>query len=316
MPSTDALQAVVDTLARGLAPPVYVGLSGGLDSTVLLHLAADACRLAGLAAPTALHVNHGVSAMADQWSNACRDLCETLDLSLRVERCTVSAKRLSEEALRRRRYAYFREALAGGGTLLLAHHADDLLENILLGFLRGRAPGEWTMPDRRSLGDGRVWRPLLRVRREELRRWAVARGLRWAEDPSNSDATYDRNLLRHQVLPEIRGRFQLDQRLPALASRQQELEGLADALARLDLGEAAEALPLAVLLALDGPRRRNVLRYWLRERTGANPRQRSVDEALRQLDRGGAVDVRMGAWRLHRAGVHLLVGDVPKTPPS
>ena len=250
--------------------PLLVALSGGLDSTVLLHLlAADSgLRARGL---RALHVHHGLLAEADAWADHCRRACAGLDVPLEIAR--VSVNRESglgpEAAARQARYQAFESTLREYEILALAHHRDDQAETFLLRALRGSGvDGLRAMPAWRRLGRGWLWRPLLEQPREALLEYARAHGLRWVEDPTNAGADHDRNHLRLHVLPRLRERWPHADRALARSA------GLAGEAARLLATEDAAALLAAStadpdtidatrLLQLPRERRARVLRLWL-----------------------------------------------------
>jgi tRNA(Ile)-lysidine synthase len=159
----------------GPGGPVLVGLSGGLDSTVLLHaLRARPGQLdAGL---RALHVHHGLHPQADAWAAHCQARCGEWGVACEVAHVQVdAASGLGPEgAARAARHAAFAHALAPGETLALAHHRGDQAETVLLRLLRG-AGGEGlaSMREQRPFGDrpgaqGRLWRPLLALPRPAL----------------------------------------------------------------------------------------------------------------------------------------------------
>lgn len=257
--------------------PVLVGYSGGLDSTVLLHLlAADAAiRGRGL---RAIHVHHGLVAEADAWEAHCRGACEDLDVPLEVAR--VSVDRRSglglEAAARQARYEAFESALAEGGILALAHHLDDQAETFLLRALRGSGvEGLRAMPAWRPIGQGWLWRPLLGTPREALLDYARARGLRWVEDPANAGHDHDRNHLRLRVLPLLHERWphaaRALARSAALAGEASRLLGEEDGDALDDVATAdPEVIDAARLLRHPPERRARVLRLWL-QRLGLPP---------------------------------------------
>jgi tRNA(Ile)-lysidine synthase len=261
----------IDLLPPGLAGrPVVVGFSGGLDSTVLLHLLASApgVRAAGL---RALHVHHGLHAQADAWLGQCRHACDALDIPLAVARVHVdeTSPLGREGAAREARHAAFAQALRDGEVLALAHHLDDQAETFLLRALRASAPdGLAAMQPWRVFGPGWMWRPLLATPREALCAYARTQGLQWVEDDSNRDTAPDRNFLRHAVMPLLRDRWP---RADAALARAAALQGEAAAL--LHAGDAAAlaairtADPAVVrcdaLLALPAPRRARVLRAWI-----------------------------------------------------
>ena len=249
--------------------PVLVGFSGGLDSTVLLHaLAADpAVRARGL---RALHVDHGLQAASGAWSRACGEACAALGIELVVRKVQVVAAGDGPEAAARiARRAAFAAELRAGEWLALAHHRDDQAETVLLRLLRGAgSQGLAGMRATVPFAAGTLWRPLLDVPRADLLAAAHAAGLRWQDDPSNTDAAFDRNYLRLHVLPALAARW--PQASASLAHSAALLAADADALAN------ETAIRLASLQGLDPHRlsrprlralapawRARVLRAWV-----------------------------------------------------
>ncbi len=162
---------------------VCIGLSGGLDSVVLLDLVARHARANGRGI-TAVHVHHGLSPNADDWAQFCRDFCAEREIALDVERVRVErgAAVGLEAAARAARYAVY--ASRREDFVALAHHLEDQSETVLLQLLRGTGlKGVAAMPEVRSLAGShvRVVRPLLGVPRAELRAYVEARGLRWID---------------------------------------------------------------------------------------------------------------------------------------
>ena len=178
---------------------IEVGLSGGLDSVVLLHVLAGLRPRFGFVL-RAVHVHHGLNAAADEWAAFCADLCRSLDVPLRVENVHIEAGGLGvEAAARRERYAAF--VRGGANVLALAHHQDDQVETFMLAALRGgglRALA--AMPMWRPLdAHTQIWRPLLGYTREQLADYAEANALAYVEDSSNADTALLRNWLRQQA---------------------------------------------------------------------------------------------------------------------
>ena len=187
--------------------PVAVAFSGGLDSTVLLHLAAAdaALRARGL---RALHVDHGLHADSARWAQSCGDACAALGIGFESVRVVVRDQGEGlEAAARAARHAAFRAQQRDGELIALAHHRDDQAETLLLRLLRGSGDGLGAMRVLRPFGRGQLWRPLLAVARAELHAYALEHGLRWVEDPSNASERHDRNFLRHQVMPVLQRRW-------------------------------------------------------------------------------------------------------------
>ena len=251
---------------------LVIGLSGGLDSVVLLHALAalPEARARGL---RAMHVHHGLHADADAWSRHCEAVCAALSVPLHGVRVDVprdSGEGL-EAAARHARHAAFATELGEGEVLVLAHHRDDQAETFLLRALRGSGvDGLGAMRAWRSFGRGWLWRPLLGHSRPQLLAYAEVNGLRWVEDPSNTDTRFDRNFLRRQVLPLLRERWpHADEVLARSAELSaQAADLLADedtrCLAQLRTADA-HVIVRDALQALPAPRRARVLRRWINE---------------------------------------------------
>jgi tRNA(Ile)-lysidine synthase len=250
--------------------PLLVAYSGGLDSTVLLHLLADAAAPHGRHV-RAIHVHHGLHAQADAWAQHCSAVCTTLGIAL--TQVAVHVERGSplgpEGAARQARRAAFADALQPGEVLALAHHRDDQAETFLLRALRASGPdGLAAMRPWRAFAGGWLWRPLLDTPRATLRDYARAHALDWIEDPGNADLDLDRNLLRHRVLPLLRTRWpQADAGFARSARLQGEATQLLDAEDAAALAAAttvdAHVLRSDALRALPGARRARVLRRWV-----------------------------------------------------
>jgi len=256
--------------ADGAARAVLVGLSGGLDSVVLLHLLAaqPSIREAGL---RAIHVHHGLHAAADDWAAHCHALCDSLGIPLQAMRVEVArdAGNGLEAAAREARRHAFAEALDDDEVLALAHHRDDQAETFLLRALRASGPdGLAAMQPWQRFATGWLWRPLLGVPRTQLLAHAHEHDLRWIDDPSNDDTAHDRNFLRHRVLPLLRERWPAADaalaRSAALAAEAGMLlaDGDDSALATARTLDP-QVLSVATLAPLPRARRARVLRRWV-----------------------------------------------------
>jgi tRNA(Ile)-lysidine synthase len=239
---------------------LVVGLSGGVDSVVLLHALHALQPSAGFAL-RAVHVHHGLSPNARAWTTFCRRYCKRLAVPLSVRRVNVSrAGKGLEAAARDARYAQFERI--PGDALVLGHQLDDQAETVLLNLLRGAgARGASGMPARASLGDKALLRPLLEVPREAVERYAREQRLEWIEDESNADEGLTRNFLRRRVGPLLRQRF----------PRWRE--------------SLARAARLFAARELDASR---LLREFLRARGMRAPSEAKLQEMLKQLGSKGA----------------------------
>lgn len=262
------------------AARVWIALSGGIDSTVLIHLAAS-CRDSIRGTLSAIHLDHGIHPDSAGWGEHCRTLCNGLDVPLMLRRIRVQpAPGESLEAVAREaRYRAISEQLGPGDLVLTAHNQDDQAETLLLALLRGSGVhGLAAMPVGAPLGMGHLLRPLLGHTRSEIDAYARAHGLHWIEDPSNSSLAMDRNYLRHRILPLLRERW------PAVSETLARSAGHCAEAAKLIDGWCAENLPrlagtvpdtldIGALLGLEPPRLRATLRLWIR-RMGLPPPDR------------------------------------------
>ena len=254
------------------APAWHIAFSGGLDSTVLLHLLANAKDLPPLGA---IHIHHGLQAAADAWPAHCQSVCDALGVPLCIMRVHVQPGASLERAARDARYQAFAEVIGAGEVLLAGQHRDDQAETLLFRLLRGAGVrGLAAMPAYRPLAAGHLVRPLLDVSRVELEAYAHEHRLQWIEDPSNADSRFSRNYLRHRVLPTLTERWpQAVSSLARTAEHLSEAQALLDELAWMDLQGADQpsrfpwlplpSLVLAPLRELSDARQRNALRHWL-----------------------------------------------------
>lgn len=199
------IETLRDALREHPHGDLCVAYSGGPDSSALLHALAQVpeAQARGL---RALHVDHGLHADSHAWADHCRELAKAWGVACLVLRVDVDHARGYglEAAARDARYRAFAASLQKGERLVLAHHRDDQAETVLLKLLRGAGPeGLGGMRTTRRLGDGLLWRPLLDLPREELRRHVEHYALPCIDDPSNNDARLSRNFLRHEILPRL-----------------------------------------------------------------------------------------------------------------
>jgi tRNA(Ile)-lysidine synthase len=280
---------VADDLQNHPKQRFLVAYSGGLDSHCLLHLL-SVCR-EQLAVPVeAVHVHHGLQRDADRWVAHCQQVCQQLDVPLTVLHVEAQAAKgeSPEAAARKARYAALQKVIREGDVLLTAQHHDDQAETLLLQLFRGSGSrGQAAMPKQRAFAGGEHWRPLLDVSRDELRQYAEQQRLNWVEDPSNQDTCFDRNYLRHEVMPTLLRRWPaIVETLGRVASQQAENETLLEVLADQDMQgllAADRSLSLVGLSGLDEARQRNVLRLWLREQGLALPSRGKLSQVQRDM---------------------------------
>jgi len=332
-PSKALLERVSAVLGRHVrrGDRLVAGLSGGIDSVVMLDLLRRAAAKMRFEI-AALHVNHQINPAAAKWARFCGAYCRQLGIGLTVVKVNVPRESSLEAAARNARYAAF--ARLPADFVALAHNLDDQAETVLLQLLRGAGvKGVSAMPVLRgdARGQGKeekkrrvlhasplapsILRPLLDITRAEIEAYARARKLRWVEDDSNADTGFDRNFMRHRLLPVIAERYPAYRKTLARASRNfAEAAVLLDELASIDMPNAAAHLKITDLRALTTARAKNALRYFLGSHGVTMPNETRLAECVRQVQepRATGIAIDLGAHELRRFGSELRV--VPKTP--
>jgi len=291
-----------------LAGVVAVAFSGGADSTALLSaaLASYPERV------VALHINHGLQAAAADFEAHCKRVCDALGVPLVIRRVTVTCgPRQSVEAQARlARY----EALASAaesvnaGCVLLAQHAQDQLETVLIALSRGAGlPGLSGMAPQFVRHGMRFIRPILAVQGQALRDWLDGQGMAFIDDPTNQDTQFTRNRIRRDVLPAI------ERALPGVATavarsaqHAAQAQKLLNDLAELDALAVGVPPNIKSLQGLGVDRQTNFLRWWLARMPLATPSAAQMAELLLQIEacktRGHRIELRVGAGTVVRSG--------------
>lgn len=262
---------------------VCVALSGGVDSVVLLHALARLSATQQCWKLSAHHVHHGLSPNADDWAAHCGSICDALNVPLDCTRVTVdrNAGIGIEAAAREARYRAL-DALAAD-VIVLAHHARDQAETVLLQLMRGAGPNGLAAMPRLSQ---RYARPLLDAPRSAVQAYALAHQLKWIEDESNVDTRFSRNRLRLNVWPPLVAAFpSAEVTLARAATLQAEAAVLLRDLAMIDLQAISEGgVPrVSRLMALSVERQANALRHWTATQSVPVPSFETLREWLKQL---------------------------------
>lgn len=284
-PCDAGLARLSEALDRQGAARWGVAYSGGADSTALLLAAAK--RWPGRV--QALHVNHGMQEAAGDFEQHCIQFCDKEGIALRVAQLRVRPEmgESPEDAARSARYralAMLSSELAIEN-VLLAQHADDQVETVILALSRGAGlPGLSGMADSFTRHGVRFHRPILDQSALALRHWLRVAGVAFVEDPSNADTALTRNRIRHLLVPSLAQAFPACRETFARTARHaaQAQELLRD-LATLDA--AVTGLPplIAALQTLSQARQANVLRYWLYSVHAVAPSAAQLAELLKQL---------------------------------
>jgi tRNA(Ile)-lysidine synthase len=297
------------------APRHLVALSGGADSLALLHGLAELRAEFGLRL-LALHVDHGLQAQSAAWAEQCQQACAELDLECRCLplRLEPAPGESLEAQARQARYAALQGQMRAGDLLLTGHHQDDQAETLLLQLLRGSGlPGLAAMPWLRPFGPGWLARPLLDVPRQALLNALRQRGRDWIHDPSNGSLAFDRNFLRHQIMPLLSQRWPAAARcLSRSAAHCAEAQELLQQLAQTVLGPlcpSPDQLELAAFAAKPLIERHWLMRSWLQGLGAPSPNSAQLQrlcvelveaaEDRQPLVRWAGVEVRRYRHRLY-----------------
>ena len=260
-----------------------VAFSGGIDSTVLLHV----MRVLNLPLH-AVHINHHMQVDSDQWALHCESICQAWKIPCTVLHVYVEkkAQQSIEETARTARYNLFSEYINQQSCLVTAHHKNDLVETLLLQLLRGSGPaGLAAMSKVQKFYSGKHLRPMLTFARDEIEDYAQQRNLVWIEDPSNLSNEFDRNYLRNEIIPKLLDRWPgaLQTLSRAVDLQRDALDCLYD-LAELDLQTAKTSNPsilqIPVLQKMKHVRLRNVLRRWMQQHDMRAPNKKQLEKII------------------------------------
>jgi tRNA(Ile)-lysidine synthase len=320
------------TLNPAVNPPVAVAYSGGADSTALLLLCAQ--QFAGRV--NAIHIHHGLQAAADDFAAHCMAFCAQLNVPLHVVHVQArgAAGESPEDAARKARYHALASQVSAINrqfsdvdidklaikSIVIAQHADDQVETLLLALSRGAGlPGLAAMPARWQREGVEFVRPLLGAASNEIRAWLAAQGLAarhpggaglghgWVEDPTNTDTALTRNRIRHTLMPALQEAFpQFRETFARSARNAAQAQVLLTQLAVQDVETVGSPPRIAALQALSTERQANVLRHWLKTSHQAAPSAAQLAELQSQItactNRGKQIDIKVAQGFVQRSG--------------
>lgn len=271
------------------ASKYYLAYSGGLDSHVLLHACVALQRHYSQGFQfEAIHIHHGLQTSADAWVVHAQQVCAALNLPLKIIylNLQIAVGDSLEAVARQARYQAFSSYLAADQMLLTAHHQDDQAETFLLNALRGSGgAGLAAMPSVRHLGLGKLGRPLLTFSRAQLAVYAEQHQLQYVNDPTNAETQFDRNYLRHEVVPRLQARWPaVSQTLSRAASWQAEQQQLLERLLTTRLpqfaGSQINTLSVDALKGQDALMQKALLRQWLQALGFSMPSAKKLQHIL------------------------------------
>jgi tRNA(Ile)-lysidine synthase len=317
--------------------PIIVAYSGGVDSQVLLSALVSLKHQSLLLNPiTVCHVHHGLSENADKWQLFAKQQCHLLQIEFKT--VNVNIKPLPQTSLeaqaRDARYLALQAINKTPSLILTGHHSDDQTETFLLALKRGSGvKGLSAMEEISELGSHQLLRPLLKLKREEIERYAQNKNLAWVEDESNNDTRFDRNFIRKNVMPLLSERWpSISQTINRSATHCLEAQSLLNEMAEQDLDKCLaflqnkevlvektsltfleEAffaqLPIEPLLALSSARFNNLFRYFLSLKGCLMPSSEQLIQVHQQLkapqDKNPSIKVADYVIRRYKQSLYL-----------
>ena len=270
---------------------IIVAYSGGVDSQVLLAALSKLKQQEKLRQNVKVcHVNHGLSANAPSWQNFAMQQCQQFSLPLTIHQ--LALKKLPQQSLeaiaRDARYQCLIASSAEPAFIVTGHHLNDQAETFLLALKRGAGlKGLSAMSAQTQLAQHTLVRPLLDISREDIVTYAEQHELAWIEDESNQDQAFDRNFLRHTIIPELTTRWpSFNNTLSRSVSHCQDAQTLIDELAHEDFIKAninEKVLSIPALLNLSALRFNNVIRYFLAQHDKLMPSRAQLAQVAQQI---------------------------------
>ncbi|XBC42904.1 MAG: tRNA lysidine(34) synthetase TilS [Buchnera aphidicola (Kaburagia rhusicola ensigallis)] len=190
--------------------PFLLAYSGGLDSTFLLYQLLKIKKIKPQLKFRAIHINHQLHEHSHQWSEHCKKTCEKNNISLVIKTIIINTKKIGiEAAARLQRYKAIQKEMYPKEIILTAHNLNDQCETFLLALKRGSGiTGLSGISYKHTFfKNNTIIRPLLNTTRSEIKSWIIKNNISWIKDPSNYNTIYDRNFLRHEILPVLTKRW-------------------------------------------------------------------------------------------------------------
>lgn len=285
-----------------------VAVSGGVDSAVLLHMIVQymAGEPKGKFNITVAHFDHGIRPDSAKDRMVVQKLARRYSLPFVYDRAELGAG-ASEAVAREARYEFLKKVqhATGADAIITAHHEDDVLETIIINWMRGtKSRG---LSSLRSTDN--IRRPLLGMTKKQIRSYAHLHNLEWREDSTNQDETYLRNYIRHHVVAKLNAKARA--RLLEHSAKAAELNDAIHGLVGEYLAQytTAESIDRERYRELPKQVAREVLAEWLRCHTSASITAKTIlrlDEAIRTGRNGSLIDIAKGvSFRLARQEASL-----------
>lgn len=313
-------QQFTDSMLRYLPDGgrIVVGFSGGVDSRVLLRLAVEYRACYPSTSIVAVHVHHGLSDKADHWLALCEQWAKEEKVEFVAEhvQLNLNSGDSIEQQARHARYQAINQHMTHDDVLITGQHLDDQAETFLLAVKRGSGPkGLSSMAVCMPFGKGSLVRPLLNAQRQDIEQFANDEALQWLEDESNQDTRFDRNFLRHEVMPLLSSRWpsfsKAVNRSARLCAKQ---ERLLEELLKPELEACLDrfmGIKVEALNHFSELKRDQLLRMWLESQVTVLPSEVQLQKlwqevALARVDANPQIELSGGVVRRFRGYLYWI----------
>ena len=196
------------TLQKTNKTDFLLALSGGIDSMLLLKIATLVNNDESFNF-RAIHINHNHSSNAKEMEKHCSDVCQEYNINLTVKNVHLLSDKNIEEQFRNKRYESFFNHMFKDEVLVLAHHEDDQFETFLYRLFRGASPrGLSSIKEISERKNKILCRPFLQLPKKTIIELSRYLKLKFINDYSNNDLSYDRNYIRSKIIPSIKKRWE------------------------------------------------------------------------------------------------------------
>jgi tRNA(Ile)-lysidine synthase len=184
-----------------------IAISGGIDSMLLLKISSLISNESNLSF-RAIHINHNLSANSKEMQECCIVSCNKYSIDLEIKNIYEEKKNNIEDRLREKRYQILLNNTNDDESLLTGHHEDDQVETFIYRLVRGSSPKGLSSIKKNSYRNEKILcRPLLTINKDDILTAAKLYNLKYVNDLTNNDLSFDRNYIRKKIIPNIKDRW-------------------------------------------------------------------------------------------------------------
>lgn len=269
--------------SKNLAIQNFVlGLSGGVDSMSLAFwLKQNNFNF------RAIYVDHNLHPNSKNWGQFIKDFCAKQGIDFKILTIRLDSLNNLEAKARNLRYQAIKNDLTANEILLTAHHQNDQAETFLLALKRGSGvKGLGAMKALSNWQNMQIYRPLLKISRQIILDFANQNKLEWLEDPSNKNLDFERNFIRHSIIPLLEQKWpNIVQSISKTAQNLQQSQQLLENLLKNELEKLTQNqnFDLTNFQELENLTQKELLRMWLAKHNILMPSQKQLDELLNNV---------------------------------